>query len=248
MNIGFFSKKTAAYFIEPFGMVLTLFVIGLYFLFTKNINLSTLFLSLSLCVMVLYSYPPFANYLVANLESKYPKYDYTKSVKYIHILGSAHNLDPEQPLSSQLCGVSVKRDLEGILIHKKIEGSKIIFTGYEGITNIPTAVMNARLAKALGVKEDNVIISGLPKDTKEEAVFTKSIVGDNPFVLVTSATNMPRAMILFESLGLNPIPAPTNFYKKKFNSYFLAPGLDSFIISSIAIHEYIGIFWSKLKR
>lgn len=247
MEFGFLLKKTVAYFIEPFGMVLTLFVIGLFFLFTKKYKSSKLFLSLTFTVMILYSYPPFANYLVENLENKYPKYDYTKSVKYIHVLGSGHNIDPQQPLSSQIGGAGVKRDLEGIIIHREIENSKIIFTGYGGSTGIATAVMNARLAKALGVIEENLIINGLPKDTKEEAMFTKSLIGDEPFILVTSATHMPRAMMLFQSLGLNPIPAPTNFYKTELNSFFIAPGLGSFNKSKIAMHEYIGILWSKIR-
>jgi uncharacterized SAM-binding protein YcdF (DUF218 family) len=79
-------------------------------------------------------------------------------------------------------------------------------------------------------------------------MFTKSLIGDEPFILVTSATHMPRAMMLFESLGLNPIPAPTNFYKTESNSFFIAPEVESFNISRIAIHEYIGILWSKIRR
>jgi uncharacterized SAM-binding protein YcdF (DUF218 family) len=57
---------------------------------------------------------------------------------------------------------------------------------------------------------------------------------------------MPRAMLLFESLGLNPIPAPTDFYKTDFDSFFIAPEIESFNKSKIAIHEYIGILWSKI--
>ena len=252
MELAFFLKKTIAYFIKPFGMVSALFAIGLYFLFTKKNNLSKVFLGLAFGVMTLYSYPPFANYLVENLENKYPKYDYTAQVKYIHVLGSGHNVDPEQPLSSQISGAGIKRNVEGILIHKKIENSTIIFTGYKGRTDTPNAVMNASFAKALGVNEENLIVSGLPKDTKEEAVFVKSILGDAPFILVTSATHMPRAMMLFESLGLNPIPAPTDFYKKSFDatalkSYFVAPRVDSFYLSTVAMHEYIGILWDKVR-
>jgi uncharacterized SAM-binding protein YcdF (DUF218 family) len=144
-------------------------------------------------------------------------------------------------------GASVKRDLEGIIIHKSMPNSKIIFTGYEGNTDTPTAVMNARLAEALGVKKEDMIVNPKPKDTKEEAIFTKSLVGNEPFILVTSATHIPRAMRLFKSLGLNPIPAPTNFYKKEFNGFFEAPSISSFSRSQIAMHEYWGILWSKLR-
>lgn len=246
MEFGFFLKKTVAYFIEPMGMVLALFVIGLYFLLVKKHGLSKLFLSATLGLLLLYSYPPFANYLIGNLESKYPKYDHSASLSYIHVLGGGHNVDPEQPLSSQIGSASIKRNLEGILIHKQIENSKIIFTGYEGSTNIPTAVMNARLAKALGVKEGSLIVNGAPRDTKQEAEFAKSIVGNASFILVTSATHMPRAMMIFKSKGLNPIAAPTNFLKTEFNGYFEAPKVESFYHSKIAMHEYIGILWSQI--
>jgi uncharacterized SAM-binding protein YcdF (DUF218 family) len=246
-EFGFFLKKSVAYFLEPFGMVLALFIIGLYLLFAKKEKYSKLFLSLAFGIMVLYSYPPFSNYLVGNLENKYPKYDYAKSVKYIHVLGNGHNVDPDQPLSSQITSAGLKRDLEGILIHKQTEGSKIIFTGFKGSTNISNAKMNAKLALALGVKEENIIISQTPKDTREEAEFTKSIVGDEPFVLVTSATHMPRAMMLFESLNLNPIPAPTSFYKSENYDLLVLPDVGYFGISQIAMHEYIGILWGMIR-
>ena len=74
-----------------------------------------------------------------NLENQYSKYDYKSDVKYIHVLGSGHNVDSDQPLSSQVGGASVKRDLEGILIHLNIENSKLIFTGYGGKTDRPSA-------------------------------------------------------------------------------------------------------------
>lgn len=248
MELGFMLKKFITFFIEPYGMVLSLFVLGLYFLYIKKDVLSKVFLTLAFSVMLLFSYSPFANFLISNLENQYPKYDYKSNVKYIHVLGSGHNTDPSQPLSSQIGGASVKRDLEGILIHKSIKGSKIIFTGYEGSTDTPTAVMNAKLAKALEVKEESLLINPKPKDTREEAIFTKSVVGDKPFILVTSATHMPRAMLLFKSLGLKPIAAPTNFYKRKFDGYFKMPNISSFQTSQIAMHEYWGILWSKLKE
>ena len=170
-EIGFLLKKTIAYFVEPFGMLIAIFAIGMYFLFRNKNSFAKFFLSLSFLVVFLYSYPPFSNYLVSNLENQYPKYDYKSSnIKYIHVLGSGHNTDADQPLSSQIGEASTKRDLEGIIIHFNTDGSKLIFTGYEGDTNIATAKMNEKLALALGVKKENMIINGLPKDTKEEAM------------------------------------------------------------------------------
>lgn len=49
-----------------------------------------------------------------------------------------------------------------------------------------------------------------PKDTEEEALVVKRAIGDAPFLLVTSASHLPRAMIFFRHAGLDPLPAPAN--------------------------------------
>ncbi|MDT8337931.1 MAG: ElyC/SanA/YdcF family protein [Sulfurimonas sp.] len=248
MEFGFYLKKFVTFFFEPLGFVLALFAIGLYFLFVDRKNLSKLFLSLSFLFLLLFSYEPFSNFLVKNLEESYPKYGYNKDIKYIHVLGNGHNTDESQPLSSNISSSGIKRVLEGVIIHMQTPGSKLVFTGYEGDTEIPNAIMNAKLAAALGVEEKNMILNPNPKDTKEEALFLRSILGGEKFVLVTSATHMPRAIMLFESLGLNPVAAPTDFHKKEHSGYLKAPDIDALEDSKMAIHEYLGILWSFLKK
>jgi len=244
-DIGFVIKKMLTFFVEPMGLILSFLMVGLVLLFLDKNKLSKIFLSISLGMLFLFSFPPFSNFLVENLENQYPKYNYEADIKYIHVLGGGHNTDAMQPISSHLSSASTKRVLEGIIIHKNTPNSKIIFTGYAGDTNVTTAVMNAKLATTLGVDEDDLIINGLPKDTKEEAIYTKTIVGENPFVLVTSASHMPRSMMLFESLGMHPIAAPTYFKKDNLTSFL--PGTGSFDDSRMAVHEYIGILWAKIR-
>ena len=247
MSLSFLLKKFITFFVEPLGLVLVFLAFGIYFLHVKKYLFSKIALSLGVFLLLLFSYPPFANFLVQNLENKYPKFDYKHNVKYIHVLGNGHNTDKDQPISSQISSGGTKRVLEGVIIHKHLADSKIIFTGYAGETDTSNAVMNAKLAAELGVKYKDMIINPKPKDTKEEALFTKSIVGKQSFILVTSATHMPRAMMLFRSLGMHPIAAPTNFYKSEFRGYLRAPQPVYFYISSLAMHEYLGILWAKLK-
>ncbi|MEN8302632.1 MAG: ElyC/SanA/YdcF family protein [Campylobacterota bacterium] len=247
MELGFFLKKFVTFFVEPFGIVFTLLALGIIFLYINKEKQSKIFISLGFASLLLFSYPPFSNFLVQNLENQYPKYDYKEDIKYIQVLGSGHNTDEMQPISSHVSDSGTKRVLEGVIIHKQIANSKIIFTGYEGKTDTATAVMNSRLALALKVDKKDMIINGAPKDTKEEALFTKTLVGSEPFVLVTSATHMPRSMMLFKSLGLNPIAAPTAYYKSEFKGWLRAPNTSSFKTSTTAMHEYIGIVWAKIR-
>ena len=247
MELGFFLKKFITFFVEPFGIVFTLLALGLIFLYIKKEQQAKILISLGFASLFLFSYPPFSNFLVQNLENQYPKYDYKQEIQYIHVLGSGHNTDIMQPISSHVSDAGTKRVLEGVIIHKQIPSSKIIFTGYAGKTNRTNALMNSKLALALDVNKKDMIINGAPKDTKEEALFTKTLVGSEPFVLVTSATHMPRSMMLFKSLGLNPIAAPTAYYKSEFKGWLRAPNTSSFKISTTAMHEYIGIVWAKIR-
>jgi len=246
MDILFYLKKTVTFFIEPFGFALTLALIGLYLLNRGRYRSSKLLLTISIGSLLLFSYPPFANFLVTNLEDRYHKYEHTNNIKYIHVLGVGHTTDPSQPLSSQMSNAGLKRDIEGIILHRHIKNSKIIFTGYEGFTDTPSSTMNSRLAISLGVEVEDIIQNPKPKDTKEEAIFTKSIVGDRPFILVTSATHMPRAMMIFQNLGMHPIPAPTDFVKSKGYDPLSAPNIVALYRSNRAIHEYMGILWRGL--
>jgi len=247
MAFGFFLKKLISFFIEPYGIVLSMFLLGFYYFYKKNIIKAEKFFLLALFFLLLFSYPPFSNVLVKNLEDKYPKYNYKEKISYIHVLGSGHNGDKSQPISSQLGTAGVKRVLEGVIIYKKTPHSKLIFTGYGGRMKTSVAEICSHLAIALGVDKNDIILGEKAKDTKDEALFAKSIVGDKNFVLVTSATHMPRAMKLFKEQGLNPLAAPTNFLKNTRHDYLILPTIDSFYKSQIAMHEYYGILFAKIK-
>ena len=246
IEIGFYIKKFISFFLEPLGLVLTLLFFGLYSLYLKKEHKAKIFLTAAFFILMIFSYLPFANYLIQGLEAEYPKYDYKENVAYIHVLGNGHTTDPKQPISSQISDAGVKRVLEGVIIHRKIPNSKIIFTGYEGKTDVSNAFMNAKLAKELGVSPKDILINPLPKDTKEEALFTKTIVQSKPFILVTSASHMPRAMETFKSIKLYPIPAPTDFLSSKKSTLFSLPSSVKIHNMSIATHEYLGIAWNKI--
>jgi uncharacterized SAM-binding protein YcdF (DUF218 family) len=60
---------------------------------------------------------------------------------------------------------------------------------------------------------------------------------------------MPRAIFLFRKAGMNPIPAPTNYYlkhgsQKNFWEWILYSGNIEMV--QVSLHEYIGILWARL--
>lgn len=81
-------------------------------------------------------------------------------------------------------------------------GIKADLHGRRSKTNtVSTAEVGARVAQSLGVPREQIITLDLPKDTEEEAAAVKQAIGDAPFLLVTSASHLPRAMIFFSRKG-----------------------------------------------
>ncbi len=111
-------------------------------------------------------------------------------------------LEPAVGTKLNLINNSLPRLNEGIRLWRENPGSKLIFTGGVAKTNtVSTAEVGARVAQSLGVPREQIITLDLPKDTEEEAAAVKQAIGDAPFLLVTSASHLPRAMIFFSRKG-----------------------------------------------
>lgn len=136
-------------------------------------------------------------------------------------------------------------------MYRKISDCKLVLSGGSIKDSISNADLMANLAKELGVKNADIILESESRDTKDEAQLIKAIVKKNPFILVTSASHMPRSIAMFHKVGLNPIPAPTehraNISKNSFPE-ILFPKTSSLLNVEKALYEYLGIFWAKLRR
>ena len=224
-------KKIISAFIMPLSIGLVLGLIGLYFLYTKSYKKAKFFLTISFIWIVVISYQPFSNMLLEPLESKYEKLESIPSdVEYLLLLG----------------GDKIGRSYEVIRLYNMNKDLKIITSGWEGSREIPEAILNRDFLLELGIPKEKIFTQSEPRDTKEEAIYTKKIVGDKRFILVTAATHMDRAIKLFKKEGLDPIAAPTNFLHKE-DSYKSIPKGINLLNTEISLHEYIGKLWHKLK-
>lgn len=161
--------------------------------------------------LLLLSLQPVADRLLKPIEDVYPTWRGEQPVQYIVVLGGGYTWDPEWAPSSNLINNSLPRLAEGIRWWHANPGSKMIFTGAAAETNpVSTGEAGARVAESLGVPRSDIIVLDKPKDTEEEAAAVKAAIGDAPFLLVTSASHLPRAMIFFRHVGLHPLPAPAN--------------------------------------
>ena len=198
----------------------------LLLLFTRKQKAGKILLSIGVILFTLLSYPALSNTFLRRLEYQYPPLITTAAsdfvpdevvpqVRWIVVLGGGHISDPKIPVTSQLSGASLVRLIEAIRLHNQIPGSKLILSEGKVFDSVPGAETMAEAAKALGVKQEDLILESESKDTIDEARIIKSIVGNDKFILVTSASHMPRSMGMFKKLGMQPIPAPTGYIMKE---------------------------------
>ena len=238
-------------FIMPLPIGMLLFLIGILYLFKQNFIRAKIILSLTFIWIFLISYEPLVDTILHKYESKYPALlKVPKDIQYIYVLGNTHHTDNTQPITSQVSEIASMRLNEGIrLYHLLDEKPTIIVSGYSGLFDpTPGAVMQQKLALALGVKAGHIHMEPLPKDTQEEAMAAKKYLGEKPFVLVTSASHMQRALKFFENEGLHPIPAPTNHLANIKNPNYAGIFSPSALRKAhIVWHEILGQLWQKVK-
>ncbi|MCW8327273.1 envelope biogenesis factor ElyC [Photobacterium sp. SDRW27] len=206
-------KKIVSALLMPLPALLIIGLLGLLLLwFTRRSGLASCFITFAFVGIFLVSFQPIATSLLRPLERENNPYvPSAKTVDFVMVLGSGHVIDHAMPMTSELSRTSLMRLAEGMRIHRLFPGSKLILSGYGGGTDISQARMMAKVALALGVSKNDILLLETAKDTWEEAFQAASVVGDKKLVLVTSASHMTRALYEFNQAGLTPTPAPTNF-------------------------------------
>lgn len=242
----FLLKKFISAFLMPFPIFLILMGVGLYFWHRGHLMRAKKVMIFAVVWISLLAYPPFSALLLYPLENSYSKIDFPQTApKYIHVLGSSHVSNRDIPLSSELSLVGLARVMEGVSIYRRHPEMIMIFSGYGHTDPVSDARKNAEMALSMGVNPEKIILLENAKDTYEEAVQAKKIVGNQPLVLVTSASHMPRSAALFKKAGITVIAAPTDFQIKKRDPLLQFPSAEGLKRSEAAFHEYLGIIWSK---
>ena len=203
----FLLKKIVAPFLLPVPVSVFLLLIGLVFLWlTRRQKTGKMLVTMAFIVLALFSSGGVSDVLIRPLEQKYSpvtNFEASKDIKWIVVLGGGSTATPGLPLSTYLSAASLFRHSEGVFIHNGLPETKLILTGrsrFDGVT--PMAEVMADTAEEWGVDWENIVIEKKAADTKDHPIYVKEIVGKDKFILVTSASHMPRARALFRKHGM----------------------------------------------
>jgi uncharacterized SAM-binding protein YcdF (DUF218 family) len=186
------------------------------------------------------------NALLEPLERQYPPLRDASlpAVGYVVVLGGGYEPRDDIPVTAALDPDGLARIVEGVRLKRRLGASRLVVSGGAPPDRVPSAFGYARLARDLGVDDASLIVLNGSLDTGAEARSIAALIGNAPFLLVTSAYHMPRAMRLMERAGARAYPAPTGQrVNKSANGGWrgLLPSSRGLRTTETALHEYLGL-------
>lgn len=248
----FFLKKFLSPLLFPVPIIVLLLGVGLALLwFTRRQRTGKVFVTSGFALLVVLSCTWATFPLLHSLERIHgtPIETALAPAKWVVVLGGGTYADPSLPLIARANTGTITRLVEGIRLHRQLPGSRLLLSGSGVLGSGSDAESMAAIAVALGVPAVSIVRDDESPDTETQAVNVARIVKDEPFLLVTSASHMPRAVALFTGAGLKPLPAPAHYIAQASSlpaDYY--PGIRGLLAAQIVESEYLGIVWARLLR
>ena len=161
---------------------------------------------------------PIGHWLMAPLESRFAAPDpMPDRVDGIIVLGGAMDLEVAASRDVSAVNGAAERLTTLVTLARGYPEARVIFTGGTGSLSRPDwreADYASRLAGELGLPTERVLWERDSRNTAENAAITHELAEPLPgeiWLLVTSASHMPRAVGAFRRVGWSIVPYPVDY-------------------------------------
>jgi uncharacterized SAM-binding protein YcdF (DUF218 family) len=196
---------------------------------------------------------PVAAWVSLPLEDRFPRAPAPARVDGVIILGGAvEQLLTESRGIPSLNGAA-ERMTEAVALSRRFPQARILFTGGSG-NPLPGQLSEADVARqlfaSLGLEGERVLFEAQSRNTWENATMTRAMIPPRPgerWLLVTSASHMPRSMGCFRQAGWDVTAWPVNYSTLRGGAGWFDPPW-SFRLGQAewAIREYVGLIAYRL--
>jgi uncharacterized SAM-binding protein YcdF (DUF218 family) len=246
----FVLSKTIGYLAMPSNLLMAIGLIGLVLLFTRFRRLASWLIVTSLVLIAVFGYSPLGRILLLPLEERFPPWDASRGAPDgIVVLGGAISPDISVARGVIALNGAAERVTVTAELARRYPNARIIFTG--GTSSLdPTAPLEAPLAvkefEALGVAHERITAEEQSRNTVENAVFSRLLADPKPgerWLLVTSASHMPRAIAAFRAAGFAVEAYPVNWHTRGSDD---ALELFTSFVGGLAMTDYAVREWMGL--
>ncbi|MFT5439018.1 MAG: uncharacterized SAM-binding protein YcdF (DUF218 family) [Alphaproteobacteria bacterium] len=250
----FILSKIFLFVINPGVWVACVLFIGTVLLWTRRKSLGRSIVTAMTVFLTLIAVLPVGQIMLGPLENRFPATDKVDGqVHGIIVLGgtiSQHlTADRGQPALTD----GAERLTEFVKLARDYPAAKLIFTGGSGkiFGQALKETDTARLFfKNMALDIERVTFESESRNTLENARFSYRLMKPSPrerWILITSASHMPRAMGVFRKAGWKPLAYPVDFHTLK--DYAWGPGFDlvgGLSALSHGLYEWFGLVSYRL--
>ncbi|RIL03970.1 MAG: YdcF family protein [Proteobacteria bacterium] len=256
--IGFRLSKVLTQLAYPLAIAMLLLLVALALLSRGRARAARGWLAAGIALLWIASLPAVGFHVVDFLESRHAPVAPAdaESAGAIVLLGGAIS-PPYPPLYWMDLNDAVDRIVHAARLQRAGKAPIIVVAGgggpYIGGPQTPADAMGELLVE-WGIPREALVLERRSRNTYENALYAKELLderGITRVLVVTSASHMLRSLAIFRSLGLDAVPAATDYSAlgriDYGNPLIWIPDAGTLRGTSAALKEYLGIavYWAR---
>lgn len=246
----FVLSKIVWLILNPANIFIFFLVLGTVLLFGRFHRTGRRIVAATVCIFLLQGMIPLGFWLTTDLESRFPTNPAIPAdIAGIVTLGGTINQYLTAARGQPSLTEGGERLTEFVHLARRFPGARLVFSGGSGAL-LDSSLKEADSARLffdqMGLSDRGIVYESRARNTYENALFSKEIVGDDAsrrkWVLITSAAHMPRAMGVFRQAGWNVMAYPVDYVTAGLGGFELRfrplRGLSSL---NSAMREWVGL-------
>lgn len=255
--MAFLIKSLISRALHPGPIIMILLIVGLALrTSSKRRRLSTAVIAIDIALFLFIGFGGF-NGLLRKLELSTPPFpgddiEYCSSLDGAVVSVLGQGLETE-PIPARFCDNACfrMRLTEGAYVAHSIPNSRLLISMSGEAEYSHKAEAIRQFAKTYGIDTNRVDFYCDARDTREEAAATIASAVTNKVIVVTSASHMPRSLLIFSKAGCTAIPAPCEYRyfgpNSKWKWYDWHFGWRNFERADRIFHEGFGLLFESIK-
>ena len=205
-------------------------------------------------LLAVQSWMPIPELLARFLEDAHPRTEFRPGAwRGVLVLGGSIDTRPRSAgREDVMLNGAAERMTKAVELARRDPEMTIVFTGFSAMLRAvgrSEADAARQFFAEQGLPPERIVFEGRSRNTWENAEFSAQLPGVDrsaPWLLLTSATHMPRSMAIFRKAGWNVTPYPTDYRSGSTIDWLDFDPLDAADLWKVTLHEYIGMVAYRL--
>lgn len=250
----FAASKLLWFLASPDNLLVLLAAVGAALLWTPWRRAGAWLASLAAAGLFILAMPPVGHWLMRPLEERFPRpSELPAQVEGVIVLGGYQDQLTASRRGWPELTAAGDRLLAFVELARRYPDARLVASGGSGLLRrqeIKESDVTRDALARLGFDDSRVFYEETSRNTAENAARSLALArpsGDLPWLLITSAAHMPRAVAVFRAVGWNVLPYPVD--------YRTAPGAawdipfqtgHRLTLASAALREWVGLVVYRL--